>query len=86
VTGSITKNIYCLNLNDDLFRIDESVTHVKIRCINGYYDVGAGKQFTNLKDFVEYYKMQPLEEKSGRVIHLNFVSGCACLYFLPCSC
>lgn len=56
------------------FRIDDSVTHVKIRCTDGYYDVGGGEKFSNLKDLVEQYKKSPMVEKSGRVVQLKVVS------------
>ena len=58
----------------DSFRIDESITHVKIRCTSGCYDVGGGEKFPNLKDLVEHYKKSPMVEKSGRVVQLKFVS------------
>ena len=58
----------------DSFRIDESITHVKIRFTFGCYDVGGGEKFPNLKDLVEHYKKSPMVEKSGRVVQLKFVS------------
>ena len=60
-------------LNGVSFRIDESITHVKIRCNDGYYDVGGGEKFANLKDLVEHYKKSPMVEKSGRVVQLKVV-------------
>ena len=54
-----------------MFRIDESVTHVKIRFTDGYYDVGGGEKFSDLKDLVEHYKRSPMVEKSGRVVQLK---------------
>ena len=52
-------------------RIDESATHVKIRYTDGYYDVGGGEKFSDLKDLVEHYKKSPMVEKSGRVVQLK---------------
>ena len=54
------------------------MVNVKIRCIDGYYDVGGGKQFTNLDDFLDHYKEESLVETSGRVIRLEFVSQNFC--------
>ena len=61
--------------NDGSFRIDESITHVKIRYSGGAYDVGGGEKFANLKDLVEHYKKSPMVEKSGRVVQLKVVSA-----------
>ena len=56
------------------FRIDDSITHVKIRCTDGYYDVGGGDKFQHLKDLVEHYKKSPRVDRSGRVVQLKLVS------------
>ena len=55
------------------FRIDDSITHVKIRCNDGYYDVGGGEKFKDLKSLVEHYKKSPMVERSGRVVQLKVV-------------
>ena len=46
-----------------------------IRNIEGKYDVGGGPEFDDLSDLVEYYKKNPMVEKSGgTVVHLKQVS------------
>lgn len=52
-------------------RIDDSITHVKIRCADGSFDVGGGDKFNDLKDLVEHYKKSPMVERSGRVVQLK---------------
>lgn len=55
-------------------RIDDSITHVKVRCTDGFYDVGGGDKFKELKELVEHYKKSPMVERSGRVVQLKIVS------------
>lgn len=45
-----------------------------IRLIDGKYDVGGGEKFDELSDLIEYYKKNPMVEKSGTVVHLKTVS------------
>ncbi|XP_050411849.1 tyrosine-protein phosphatase non-receptor type 11 [Patella vulgata] len=49
----------------------DRVTHVKIRCTDGKYDVGGGDKFSSLSDLVEHYKKTPMVETSGTVVYLK---------------
>ena len=42
----------------------------------GRFDVGGGEVFDDLGDLIEYYKKNPMVEKSGTVVHLQTV----CIY------
>jgi tyrosine-protein phosphatase non-receptor type 11 len=37
------------------------------------YDIGGGEKFESLSDLVEYYRKNPMVERSGTVIHLKQV-------------
>lgn len=50
---------------------DNSVTHVMILYQDGKFDVGGGEQFKSLSDLVEHYKMNPMVEVTGQVVHLK---------------
>ena len=52
-------------------RVDERVSHVIIRNKEGLFDVGGGPTFNSLRELVEHYKMNPMVETSGTVIHLK---------------
>eukprot|EP00039_Didymoeca_costata_P019439 m.337547 g.337547 ORF g.337547 m.337547 type:complete len:627 (-) comp18161_c0_seq1:158-2038(-) len=49
---------------------DSRITHVKIRCTAGKYDVGGGDKFDTLSTLVEHYKSNPMVETSGNVLEL----------------
>lgn len=52
-------------------RVNSEIAHVKINHKSGKFDIaGASDGFNNLTELVEYYKMNPLVEVSGRVIIL----------------
>ena len=42
---------------------------------DGKYDIGGGEQFESLSDLVEYYRKNPMVERSGTVVHLKLVSA-----------
>ncbi|XP_065168794.1 tyrosine-protein phosphatase corkscrew-like isoform X3 [Atheta coriaria] len=52
-------------------RTDDKVTHVMIRTQDNRYDVGGGKAFDCLSDLIEHYKMNPMVETTGTVVHLK---------------
>ncbi|XP_012941523.1 tyrosine-protein phosphatase non-receptor type 11 [Aplysia californica] len=52
-------------------KCEERVTHVKIRCQNGKYDVGGGEMFPSLSELVEHYKKSPMVETSGTVVYIK---------------
>ncbi len=56
------------------FRADDNIVHIKIRNIDGMYDVGGGPTFPDLSELIEYYKESPMVEKTGgNVVHLKAV-------------
>lgn len=50
---------------------ENSVTHVKIHSQDNKFDVGGGEKFHSLPSLVEHYKMNPMVEVSGSVLHLK---------------
>ena len=54
-------------------RVDDKVTHIKIRNKGGKYDVGGGNSFESLGELIEHYKKCPLVEVTGNVVHLKQV-------------
>ncbi|CAG7834295.1 unnamed protein product [Allacma fusca] len=52
-------------------RTDETVTHVKIRCQGGKYDVGGGEKFDSLSDLIEHCKKNPMVDTTGTIVHLK---------------
>ena len=52
-------------------RVDERVSHIIIRNINGVFDVGGGPTFGGLTPLIEHYKKNPVIERPGSVIHLK---------------
>lgn len=53
-------------------RYDDHVKHVKLRCIDGKYDVGGEPSFTSISKLIDYYVQRPMvEENGGIVLHLK---------------
>ncbi|XP_074599134.1 protein tyrosine phosphatase non-receptor type corkscrew isoform X2 [Brevipalpus obovatus] len=52
-------------------RIDDKVSHVKIRSQDNKYDVYGGEPFDSLSDLIEYCKKNPLVETTGAVVQLK---------------
>jgi tyrosine-protein phosphatase non-receptor type 11 len=52
-------------------RTDDTVTHVKIRCSGGKFDVGGGDQFDSLSELIEHCKKNPMVDTTGTIVHLK---------------
>uniref|UniRef100_A0A0B7A7S6 protein-tyrosine-phosphatase n=1 Tax=Arion vulgaris TaxID=1028688 RepID=A0A0B7A7S6_9EUPU len=53
-------------------RCEDRVSHVKIRCQNGKYDVGGGAMFDSLAELVEHYKTSPMVDTYGKVVYIKY--------------
>ncbi len=64
----------CVFCNFIACRSEDSVVHIMIRNIDGFYDAGGGPAFADLSELVENYKKNPMVEKAGgNVVHLKAV-------------
>ncbi|XP_058450266.1 tyrosine-protein phosphatase corkscrew isoform X4 [Malaya genurostris] len=52
-------------------RTEDKVTHVMIRWHEKKYDIGGGQQFSTLCELIEHYKLNPMVETCGTVVHLR---------------
>lgn len=50
---------------------DDKVTHVKIRWHDDIYDISGGDNFSTLYDLIEHYRLNPMVETCGTIVHLN---------------
>lgn len=46
-------------------RRNNTVTHIKIRHINDFYDLHGGEQFATLPELIQYYSENQIKEKNG---------------------
>ena len=57
------------------YRYDDHVKHVKMRNIDGKYDVGGGPSFVSISKLIDFYGQNPMvEENAGTVLHLKQVN------------
>lgn len=53
-------------------RSDDHVKHVKVRSIDGKFDVGGEPSFTSISKLIDFYVQHPMvEENGGTVLHLK---------------
>jgi len=50
--------------------------HICWHVQDNFYDIGGGDQFQSLAELVDYYRNNPMVERSGTVVHLKQVGHC----------